>query len=266
MFSKPLVHFHGLPLLGNLGGCIFFLMSLLISHTVTLSCSHRTWDPSPVSRFPSVWRLPFRASTWCPLPVGCSPGRRVPRPALALQTGAGGTQVSLPHFTMTLSALPPKRCPLGSRPLVQALSPHRSQWWFSCAWVRLGSGDGGRAWGPEMMTLYCSPIDATKSSFRGEDPAPRLVCRIAGRSGRQERLGHTTRGPGSRAGPAETCSHVGVGSVTAHLVHSELCGAEPEPAKGQARAETEERESGARGGDPRQQQLPGRRRGRHAAI
>lgn len=24
MFSKPLVHFHGLPLLGNLGGCIFF--------------------------------------------------------------------------------------------------------------------------------------------------------------------------------------------------------------------------------------------------
>lgn len=219
-----------------------------------------------MSRFPSVWRLPFRASTWCPLPVGCSPGRRVPRPALALQTGASGTQVSLPHFTMTLSALPPKRCPLGSRPLVQALSPHRSQWWFSCVWVRLGSGDGGRAWGPEMMTLYCSPIDATKSSFRGEDPAPRLVCRIAGRSGRQERLGHTTRGPGSRAGPAETCSHVGMGSVTAHLVHSELCGAEPEPAKGQARAETEERESGARVGDPGQQQLPGRRRAAEGAA
>lgn len=125
--------------------CFFFFMSLHISHSHFKFCVHHTLDLSLVSRFPCVWRLHFRARMWWSLPVGCFPGRRMLRTELALQTGAGGpcvfssaargTQVSLPHFIMTLSAVPPKRCPLRPRSLLRALSSYCSQLWFFSAWL-----------------------------------------------------------------------------------------------------------------------------------
>lgn len=88
-FPSCLVHFHGLPLRGNLGDCIFFVFAHF-TRSCFKFCFRRTWDLSLVSRFPCVWPLRFRARIWWFLPVGRFSGRKMPRTELALQTGASG--------------------------------------------------------------------------------------------------------------------------------------------------------------------------------
>lgn len=130
--------------------------------------------------------------------------------------------------------------------------------------IGVGRRRAGLGPGDDDALLQSHRRDEKFVSWGRPCPASRLPYRGAvGPAGEAGSHHARPRKPGRAA---ETCSHVGVGSVTAHLVHSELCGAEPEPAKGQARAETEERESGARVGDPGQQQLPGRRRAAEGAA